>query len=135
MKLMTIKVLISGVILLVISYIALFLIVKTIPSLAEQYYDPMFSFEGEKSWMFFVHPFIISFALAWFWKRFKLMFHGKLWWRGIEVGLFYGVIAVLPSMWMIYSAFNVSLPMVISWGIYGVFQAVIAGLISARINP
>ena len=55
--------------------------------------------------------------------------------RGIEVGLFYGLIAILPSMWMIYSAFNVTLFMVISWGIYGVIQAMVAGIISARLNP
>lgn len=135
MKLIALKVLISGVILLIISYLALFLVVKLVPSLAEQYYDPMFSLEGNKSWMFFLHPFIISFALAWFWKRFKSLFHGNLIMRGMEVGLFYGLIAILPSMWMIYSAFNVTLVMVISWGIYGVIQAVIAALISARLNP
>jgi hypothetical protein len=95
----------------------------------------MFSLEGEKSWMFFVHPFIISFALAWFWLRFKTLFKGNLIMRGIEVGLFYGLIAILPSMWMIYSAFNVTLFMVISWGIYGVIQAMVAGIISARLNP
>ncbi len=135
MKLIALKVLISGVILLIISYLALFLMVKLVPSLAEQYYDPMFSLEGNKSWMFFIHPFIISFALAWFWMRFKTLFHGNLITRGIEVGLFYGLIAILPSMWMIYSAFNVTLLMVISWGIYGIIQAVIAAIISARLNP
>jgi len=135
MKLIALKVLISGVILLIISYLALFLVVKLVPSLAEQYYDPMFSLEGSKSWMFFIHPFIISFALAWFWKRFKSLFHGNWIMRGIEVGLFYGLIAILPSMWMIYSAFNVTLVMVLSWGIYGITQAVIAAIISARLNP
>lgn len=135
MKLITIKMLVAGIILLVISYLALFLMVNLVPSLAEQYYDPMFSFEGSKSWLFFIHPFIISFALAWFWKRFKELFHGSRWWRGTEVGLFYGLIAVVPSMWMIYSALNISLPMVITWAIYGVLQAVIAGIISAHINP
>ncbi len=135
MKIIALKVLISGLTLLVISYLTLFLLVKLVPSLAEQYYDPMFSLEGEKSWMFFVHPFIISFALAWFWLRFKTLFKGNLIMRGIEVGLFYGLIAILPSMWMIYSAFNVTLFMVISWGIYGVLQAMVAGIISARLNP
>lgn len=135
MKLIALKVLISGVILLIISYLALFLMVKLVPSLAEQYYDPMFSLEGNKSWMFFIHPFIISFALAWFWMRFKTLFHGNMITRGIEVGLFYGLIAILPSMWMIYSAFNVTLVMVISWGVYGIIQAVIAAIISARLNP
>ena len=85
--------------------------------------------------MFFIHPFIISFALAWFWSRFKSLFEGNFWFRGFEVGVVYALIAILPSMWMIYSAFNVTLPMVISWSIYGTMQAIVAGIISAKLSP
>ncbi|MBK9931085.1 MAG: hypothetical protein IPP04_14610 [Saprospiraceae bacterium] len=129
------KGLIAGGTLLLVSYLTLFLLVKFMPGLAEQYYDPMFSLEGDKAWMFFIHPFIISFALAWFWSRFKSLFEGNFWFRGFEVGVVYALIAILPSMWMIYSAFNVTLPMVISWSIYGTMQAIIAGIISAKLSP
>ena len=125
----------AGTVLLIVSYLALYLLVLVFPGLAEQYYDPMFCLEGEKTWMFFLHPYILSFALAWFWSRFKTLFNGSFWFRGLEVGLVYALIAILPSMWMIYSAFSVSLALVISWGIYGVVQAVIAGIISARLSP
>ncbi|MDZ4707194.1 MAG: hypothetical protein SH818_02235 [Saprospiraceae bacterium] len=135
MKKIILKGLTAGTVLLIVSYLALYLLVLLFPGIAEQYYDPIFSLEGNKTWMFFLHPFIISFALAWFWSRFKTLFNGSYWFRGLEVGLVYGLIAILPSMWMIYSALSVSLTMVISWGIYGLMQAVIAGIISARLSP
>lgn len=135
MKKIILKGLIAGTVLLVISYVSLFLLVRLLPGLAEQYYDPMFSLEGDKAWMFFFHPYILSFALAWFWSRFKSLFNGSYWLRGLEVGIVYSLIAILPSMWMIYSAFSVSLTLVISWGLYGLIQAAITGIISARLSP
>lgn len=129
------KGLIAGTALLVVSYLSLYLLVKVFPAIASQYYDPMFSLEGDKAWMFFLHPYILSFALAWFWSRFKTIITGNYWIRGLKVGLVYSLIAILPGMWMIYSAFSVSLTMVLSWSIYGLAQAVIAGIISARLSP
>lgn len=135
MKKIILKGLTAGTVLLIVSFLSLLLLVKLFPGIAEQYYDPMFSLEGGKSWMFFLHPYILSFAIAWFWSRFKTLFNGSYWLRGLEVGLVYALIAILPSMWMIYSALSVSLTLVISWGIYGMLQAVISGIISARLSP
>lgn len=125
----------AGAALLAFSYAALYLVVALFPSLAEQYYDPVFSFEGEKAILYFVHPFILSFALALFWRRFKSMFHGPFWWRGIEMGLLYGLIATLPAMWITFSAMAVSLSLVFTWLLYGVFQAIVVGIIFAKISP
>jgi hypothetical protein len=125
----------AGAALLVLSYLALYLMVALFPAIAEQYYDPMFSFEGDKGMLFFLHPFVLSFGLAWFWRRFKSLFHGPFWWRGTEMGLVYGLIATLPAMWMVYSAMNVSLSLVVTWLLYGLFQAVVSGIIFAKINP
>ena len=130
-----IKGFVAGTVLLLLSYAALYLVVTFFPNLAEQYYDPVFSFEGEKAILYFVHPFILSFALAWFWRRFKSLFHGPFWWRGIEMGLVYGLIATLPSMWITFSSLAVSFSLVFTWLLYGVFQAIIVGIIFAKMSP
>ncbi|MEI6409587.1 MAG: hypothetical protein WCR52_09405 [Bacteroidota bacterium] len=135
MKKLLIKGFAAGAALLILSYIALYLVVSFFPSMAEQYYDPIFSFEGEKGILYFIHPFVLSFALAWFWRRFKSLFHGPFWWRGIEMGLVYGLIATLPAMWITFSAMSVSLGLVFSWLIYGVLQAMVVGVIFAKISP
>ena len=71
MKKIIIKGLVAGAILLLFSYLALHLVVRFLPDVAEQYYNPMFDMEGNKTYLYFLHPFILSFALAWFWSRFK----------------------------------------------------------------
>lgn len=125
----------AGAVLLVLSYIALYLVVTFFPSLAEQYYDPVFSLDGDKAALYFIHPFVLSFALAWFWRRFKGLFHGPSWWRGIEMGLVYGLIATLPSMWITFSSLAVSFGLVFTWLLYGVLQAIVVGIIFAKISP
>ena len=135
MKKFLIKGIVAGFTLLVLSYAALYLVVTLLPSLAEEYYNPVFDMSGNKAVLYFLHPFILSFALAWFWRRFKSLFHGSFWIRGIEMGLVYGVIAVLPSMWITFGAIAVSLPLVLTWFLYGLFQAIVVGIIYAKISP
>lgn len=135
MKNFFIKGLVAGTALLIFSYAALYLLVALFPNLAELYYDPMFSLDEDKAVFYFLHPYILSFALAWFWRRFKSLFHGSFWWRGIEMGLVYGLIATLPSMWIIFSSMAISPALVVSWLLYGVFQAIVVGIIFAKISP
>lgn len=135
MKTFFIKGFVAGGVLLVFSYLALYLIVTFAPAVAEEYYNPIFDMGGDKTILYFLHPFILSFALAWFWRRFKSLFHGSFWVRGIEMGLVYAVVAVLPSMWITFSALAISLPIVLSWVAYGLFQAVVVGVIYAKISP
>lgn len=126
---------IAGVILLLFSFLGPYLMVSLFPSVAEEYYNPIFGLDGDKAVMYFIHPFIVSFALAWFWDRFKSLFHGSMWVRGFELGVVYALVATLPSMWIIFSALSVSLTLVLTWFLYGLFQAIVAGLIYAKMNP
>ncbi len=135
MKKFLLKGILAGAVLLGFSYAALYLIVAFFPNLAEQYYDPVFSMDGDKTVLYFLHPFVLSFALAWFWRRFKSLFHGPFWWRGIEMGLVYGLIATLPAMWITYSSMSVSLGLAFTWLLYGVIQAMVVGVIFAKISP
>jgi hypothetical protein len=125
----------AGAILLVLSYAALWVLVNFFPDMAEQYYNPIFDMEGDKTYLYFLHPFVLSFALAWFWRRFKSLFHGPFWWRGMEMGLVYGLIASLPSMWITFSSLSVSFGLVMTWLLYGVFQAIVVGIVYAKMSP
>lgn len=127
------KSLIAGSILFAFNFIGLYITIFLFPTVAEQYFSPTFDSSGYKGFLFLLHPFVLSFAMAWFWQRFKDQLSGSIWKKGIELGLVYGAIAVLPSMLMILGAFDVSLALVTTWLIHGVLQGTIIGIIYAKI--
>jgi hypothetical protein len=53
----------------------------------------------------------------------------------LEVALAYGIVALLPVLWLTFSAIDISWQMVMTWLLYGILQAFIAGIIFAKINP
>ncbi len=120
--------------LFILSYGGLYLAVKFFPELFVEYNNPLFNSDGSRDVLFYMHAFIFSFALSWFWDRFKALFHGTFITRGVEFGLVYSVVALLPVMWITFSALDITVSIVVSWFLYGLMQAVIAGLIFARIN-
>jgi hypothetical protein len=135
MKKIIISGLITGCILFVLSYGGLFLAVRFSPVLFTEYNNPLFNSDGNRDVLFYMHALIFSFALAWFWDRFKGLFHGPFLLRGLEFGLVYAVVALLPVMWISFSALDVTFVMVLSWFAYGLLQASIAGIILAKLNP
>lgn len=135
MKKTIISGLVAGVIILIFSILGLYLTIWLFPNIALQYYDPAFNEQKSRYMIYLIHPFIISFALAWFWNRCKNILTGSFLTRGIEFGLIYMIIATIPNMWLIYSAISVSLPMIITWLIFGLIQGIIAGLVFEKMNP
>jgi hypothetical protein len=135
MKKIVLPGLIAGVVLLILSILGLYLTIWCFPNLAEQYFDPAFDTQSSRYMIYYIHPFVISLALSWFWQRFKGVLTGSFFSRGIEFGLIYTVIAIFPMMWMIYSAMNVSLELISTWLILGLFQGIIAGLVFEKMNP
>ncbi len=128
--------LLSGAILLALAFGLIYLSITFFPSVVEEYYNPTLFWPGEeRAVLFFLHPFILSFALAWFWNRFRHEFKGVPLLRGLELGLVYGVVATLPSMWITFSAIAVSFSMVLTWFLYGLLQATVAGIVFAHTNP
>jgi len=127
--------LLAGVLLSVISYGGLFLAITFFPQLFVDYNNPLFNSDGSRDAMFYAHAFIISLALSWFWERFKSLFEGNFVLRGLEFGFVYAIIALLPVMWISFSAMDITVSMVLSWLAYGFVQAVVAGLLFAKINP
>ena len=127
--------LVAGSILFVLSYGGLFTAVKFFPSLFIEYNNPLFNSDGSRDVLFYLHAFIISLALSWFWDRFKGLFKGAALLRGVEFGLVYSIVAFLPVMWITFSALDITVVMVLSWFVYGLVQATVAGLVFAKINP
>jgi hypothetical protein len=59
------------------------------------------------------------------------MFGGNKIKIGIEFGVVYTFVAMVPLLWITYSAMDVDFQMVATWLIYGLFQASIAGIFFA----
>jgi len=129
--------LIAGAILFVVSYGGLFLAVKYLPQLFIDAYanNPLINSDGIKDILFFSHAFILSLALSWFWERFKSLLIGNFLLRALEFGVVYAIVGLLPVMWITYSAMDVTVTMVFSWLLYGLFQATVAGIVFAKLNP
>jgi hypothetical protein len=136
MKRIFVSILVAGVVLLILSLLLIFLEIRFFPGLVEEYFSPVFRWSDTRTnWMFYVHPFVVSFALKWFWERYKDLFKGGDLLRAFEVALVYGIIAMVPVLWVTYSAIDISLGLVLTWLAYGVLQAFIAGYIFSKINP
>lgn len=127
--------LIAGILLFVLSYGGLFLAVKFFPNLFIEYNNPLFNSDGSRDVLFYLHAFIISFSLSWFWDRFKGLFGGGVILRGLEFGFVYSMVSLLPVMWITFSSLDITVLMVLSWYFYGFIQAIIAGLVFAKTNP
>ncbi|MES2681252.1 MAG: hypothetical protein V4635_15260 [Bacteroidota bacterium] len=127
--------LLAGTVLLILSETGLHLTVLFFPGIAAEYFDAAFDTEGSKMGFFYLHPFVISMALSWFWTRFKGVLTGGFITRGVEFGLIYVLIATLPMMWLIYATMNVSMAIISTWFILALFQGVISGLIFEKMNP
>lgn len=105
------------------------------PETANEYFSPVFRKAGETDWTFFVHPFILAFSLKWFWERYKGIFKGNLLVRAIEVALVYAIVALVPVLWLTFSAIDVSFSLTATWFLYGLIQSFTAGLVFAKLNP
>ncbi|WP_256009715.1 hypothetical protein [Desertivirga xinjiangensis] len=126
---------VAGISLFCISYGGLFLAIRFVPELFVSYNNPLFNSDGSRDLLFYLHAFIISLALSWFWERFKSLFNGPFILRGLEFGFVYAMVALVPVMWITFSALDITISMVLSWLFYGFIQAVVAGIIFAKINP
>lgn len=136
MRKIILSALLSGALLMLMAFGIIYFSITFFPKLVGIYYNPTLFWPGdERILLFFVHPFILSFALAWFWNRFKDQFKGIPLLRGLELGIVYGVVATLPSMWITFSSIAVDSGIVFTWFLYGLLQATVAGIVFAHTNP
>ncbi|WP_344979247.1 hypothetical protein [Compostibacter hankyongensis] len=135
MKRIIISGLVAGIALLALSISGLYLSVWLFPDLSMQYFGPAFNDRSGRYMVYYTHPFVTGIVLSWFWNRFKSILTGSFITRGIEFGVVYALIASLPSLWMVYSAMSVSLPLLSTWFIFGLLQGGISGMIFEKTNP
>jgi hypothetical protein len=126
---------IAGIVLFVVSYGGLFLSIQFFPQFFVMYNNPLFNSDGSRDILFYMHAFIIAFALSWFWDRFKGLLKGYFLFKVLEFAAVYAVVALLPVMWITFSSLDITFVMVMSWFLYGFFQALLAGVVFARLNP
>lgn len=127
--------LLAGIIMLLLGLGMVYICIHFFPRIADEYFSPVFRRAGETDWTFYVHPFILSFCLKWFWERYKGILKGSFLLRAIEVALVYGLVALFPILWLTFSAIDVSVKMTITWFLYGILQAFAAGVVFAKLNP
>jgi hypothetical protein len=128
---------VAGLTLSLLSYGGLFVAVQ-IPFLAPffvEYLSSVFISDQSRDVFFYSHAMLISFALSFFWEKFKSSFSGSMLLRGVEFGIVYTITGLFPILWLTYSQIEVSATMVLSWLIFGLFQASVAGIIFAKMNP
>ena len=135
MKKVVLSVLISGFTLLMLSAVMFYISAYFFPTVTQEYLSSVFRTAGKMDWLYYAHPFVVSIALKWFWERYKTLFKGSFIIRAIEVALVYCIVALVPVLWLTFSAIDVSLPMVLSWLLYGLIQAFTAGIVFAKLNP
>jgi len=129
-------ILIAGLLVLLVSLALLYSFIYLLPSIMDEYYNPVFrSSSFQTDWLFYAHPFVLSISLYWFWDRFKTTIKGSLTQRAFQISLAFGIIAMLPVLWLTFSAVDISLIMVATWTAYGILQAFVAGLVFAKMSP
>jgi hypothetical protein len=136
-KKMMVSGLVAGIILSILSYGGLFIAVsiKFFNPFFVEYLSGVFISDRSRDLFFYTHALVISFALAFFWDRFKSVFKGHIIVRGLEFGVVYSLTGLLPILWMTYSQIDVSITMVLSWFGFGFFQSSVAGIVFAKMNP
>ena len=135
MKKVILAVVISGFTLLMLSAVMFYVSVYFFPEITQEYLSTVFRTSGRTDWLYYAHPFILSIALKWFWERYKGIFVGSYILRAVEVALVYGIVALIPVLWLTFSAIDISFQMVFTWLIYGFIQAFAAGIVFAKLNP
>jgi len=125
----------AGVLLLILSVLGLYITIWFLPGISVEYFDPAFNSAPGRIMFYYIHPFLISLALSWFWSRFKAVLTGSFITRGIEFGLIYVCIASIPMLFLIYSAIDVSLAMIGTWFVFALAQGIVAGFVFEKMNP
>jgi hypothetical protein len=135
MKKIFVSGIIAGFVLLIFCVIGLYASEWLLPELTKDYYTPVINAGAGRVIIYSVHPIITGLALSWFWSKFKDSLTGSFFSRGIEFGLIYAVIGILPMLWLVYSPLNATLSMVAGWFLFWVFQGLVAGLVFEKTNP
>lgn len=136
MKNPIVSIITAGIVILVVSVGLLYASIYMFSSIMEQYYSDIFrSSSFATDVLFYVHPFVLSAALYWFWDHSKSQMKGSMLTQALQGAIVYGTVALVPVLLLTFSAINVSALMVITWVVYGVVQAFCGLLVIAKNHP
>ena len=124
----TINTISGGIVIFGASYAILYLGIKWFPDYFVNYISPVFNSEGDRDAFFYAHPFVLAHALSLLWNRFQKYFTGNVIKSGLEFGILYSVVALVPILWLTYAAMDVNFSMVFSWLMYGFVQSSLGGI-------
>jgi hypothetical protein len=120
-------ILMAGALVLLVSLAMLYGFINFFPKLMEEYYSPVFRSNSYKTdWLFYLHPFVLSAALAWFWDAGQNFFTGSIFIRALKSTLLYVLVAMAPVLLLTFSAIDISPLMVFTWVGYGMVQTLVA---------
>lgn len=136
MKKIIISGIVAGIAVLVLSMLWMNAYGMVFPAVAAEYKTAMFRpWTDPLMTAFFAYPLILGLALAWAWSRTKSLFKQEEFWkRGTMFGLSVWLIATIPGMFVTYTSFVVSFPMVLEWTLGGLLYSVVSGIIFAKLN-
>ena len=130
-----VSIFIAGVMVLLVSLGLMYASVFFFSGMMDEYYEPVFrSSSFSTDVLFYIHPFILSAALFWFWNRSKELLHGSAISKAAKESVVYGLVSLLPVLLLTFSAINISAFMVVTWIGYGIVQAFVAFLVFANRN-
>lgn len=124
----SINTLLGGVVIFLASYAILYLGIHFFPDYFVNYISPVFSSDEGKDAFFYAHPFVLAHSLSLLWNRFQKYFTGNIIKTGLEFGILYSVVALVPILWLTYAAMDVDFSMVFSWLMYGFVQSSLGGI-------
>jgi len=126
--------LLAGVATIIINLILTPLFNVIDPNLVTTYSTGVFRVESDPTKMlFYIFPFLMGIILAWVWSKVRPVFKGQV---ASKQGVYFGLIIWLisvPDIFINYSSFPLPLLMIISWSIMGGVEAIVAGLIFAKL--
>lgn len=129
--------LVAGFGMLAFGLIWMFLLNLIFPSLQAQYQNiEIFRpWSDPRMMIYFLYPFLTAVLLAWIWGHIKNSLPGgTLAKKGMNFGFAYWLVASIPGMFVTYTSFQVSSLMIIGWTVSGLIEAIIAGMIIAKMN-
>jgi hypothetical protein len=111
-----VTILLAGATVLIVSVGLLYGLISFFPVLIEEYYSPVFrSNSFNTDWLFYLHPFVLSAAILWFWNRSKELITETGVVKALKVSLTYGLVAMAPVLLLTFSAIDISVFMVVTW--------------------
>ena len=127
--------LITGIILLALSFLLTFGLDAIWPSYAREFQTAMFRPWNDPLMMaFFFYPFILGFVSYYLWTMLSKQFKGAWIKRAFEFAKIYFIIATIPGMFITLTTFNISFLMVGVWTVTGFVEAFIAGLVFEKLK-